>query len=231
MTKRQLWIVGGAAAAVIAVMTLPLAVVLPAALPDNSGIAARKAEGDVWFGTLRDVSVAGLPLGDMNVALRPWALVLGEARLGFATNALRGTLVAGSGRAGMIDATGAIDLAGRLRPLPVASFGLEDVSVVFRDGRCASAKGRARAVVAGDIGGLALPAGLTGTARCDGAKLHLPLTGQSGMERIDLRVGQRGDWRADVAVRTSDPVMVTRLLAAGFTTGPGGYTFGVTGAL
>lgn len=231
MTKRQLWLLGGSAGVIFTLVSLPLAIALPAAPPDDSGIAARKAERSVWAGTLRDVSVAGLPLGDMNVALRPWALLLGEAQLRFATNTLRGTLVAASGSAGMTDATGAIDLAGRLRPLPVASLGLEDVSVMFRDGRCASARGRVRAVVAGDIGGLALPAGLSGTARCDGTKLLLPLTGQSGMERIDLRVGQRGDWRADVSVRTSDPMLAARLLTAGFATGPGGYTFRLTGAL
>ncbi|UVO53911.1 type II secretion system protein N [Sphingomonas sp. SUN039] len=231
MTKRQRWIVGGAAAALIALVSLPLAVVLPLALPDESGIAAKRAEGSVWRGMLREVDVAGLPLGDMHVALRVLPLLVGEARLGFSASGLRGTLVASSGSVGIAEARGVLDLAGRLRPLPLARLNLDGVTTSFRDGRCALARGRIRAEIAGDVGGLALPGGMSGAVRCDGAMLLLPLVGQSGMERIDLRIAEKGAWRADLSIRTTDPVLMAKLLSSGFVAGPGGYTVRVSGAL
>ena len=229
--NRVRWIVGVSAAIVMALVSLPLAVVLPMALPADSGIAARKAEGSIWEGILRDVTVAGLPLGDTGIALDVLPLVIGKARLGFASNVLRGIVETSSGRVGLADATGVIDLAGRLRPLPVSRLTLEGVTTEFRDQRCAVARGRVRADVAGDVGGLSLPGGLSGTVRCDGNEIVVPLVGQSGMERIDLRITQNGKWRADLSVRTTDPTIAARLLSSGFSTGPGGYTIRVTGAL
>lgn len=231
MTRRHCWIVGGSAAVVIALMSLPLSIVLPVALPAESGIAARSAEGSVWRGVLREVNIAGLPVGDTGVALRVLPLLVGEARLGFGAPALRGTLVASSGSVGLLDATGTVDLAGRLRPLPLTRFNLDAVTTEFRDDRCTTARGRVRAEIAGDVGGLMLPGGMSGTVRCDGAYLVLPLVGQSGMERIDLRVAASGKWRADLSIRTTDPTISGRLLSSGFASGPGGYTMRVSGAL
>lgn len=230
-TRRQRWIVGGSAAAVIALMSLPLAVVLPLVLPADSGVAARAIEGTLWDGTLREADVAGLPLGDTRVAFDVLPLFVGQARMGFAAPALRGILELSSGRMALSTGAGAIDLAGRLRPLPVSRFSFDDLAVDYRDQRCTSAKGRVRADVAGDVAGLTLPGGLSGTARCDGAMLLLPLVGQSGMERIDFRVAASGKWRADLSVQTSDPVLAGKLLSSGFASGPGGYTVRVSGAL
>ena len=64
LTRRARWIIGISAAAVMAFMSLPLALVLPMALPADSGLSARRAEGTLWNGTLREANVAGLPLGD-----------------------------------------------------------------------------------------------------------------------------------------------------------------------
>ena len=136
MTRRDRWIVGASAAAVMALMSLPLAFVLPMAVPADSGIAARSAEGSVWRGLLREVNIAGLPIGDTRVALRVLPLFVGEARLGFGAPALRGTLVASSGSVGLLDATGTVDLAGRLRPLPLTRFNLDGVTTEFREERC-----------------------------------------------------------------------------------------------
>lgn len=231
LARRARWIIGFCAAVVMALISLPLAVVLPLVLPAESGLSARRAEGPVWEGMLREANVAGLPLGDTRIGFDFLPLLVGQARLGFASPALRGIVAASSGYVSLSRANGVVDLAGRLRPLPLSRFSLDEVAVAFRNNRCASASGRIRADISSDIGGIALPGGMTGTLRCDGPDLVVPLVGQSGMERIDLRVAATGSWRADVSVRTSDPVISGKLLSSGFSAGPGGYTVRVTGAL
>jgi general secretion pathway protein N len=231
VTRRQRWIVGLSAAAVMALMSVPLAVVLPMALPADSGLSARTAEGTLWEGMLRQADVAGLPLGDTRVGFDFLPFLVGQARMGFASATLRGVLDVSSGSFGLSRGNGTVDLAGRLRPLPLSRFTFDDVAVEFRNDRCVSAKGRVRAEVATDIGGLALPGGMSGTLRCNGADLVVPLAGQSGMERVDLRVTASGNWRADLSVRTSDPVIAGKLLSSGFSSGPAGYTLRVSGAL
>lgn len=231
LTVRQRWIIGGSAAAVMSLMSLPLAVVLPLALPADSGLSARRAEGTPWDGVLRDANVAGLPLGDTRVGFDVLPLLVGQARMGFAGATLRGIVEIASGSVGLSRADGVIDLAGRLRPLPLSRVTLDQVAVQFRNDRCTSATGRVRADIAGDIGGLSLPGGMSGTLRCDGSELLVPLVGQSGMERIDVRMSGSGKWRADVSVRTSDAALANKLLSSGFVTGPGGYTVRVSGAL
>ncbi len=231
MTRRQRWIIGGSAALVMALISLPLSVVLPLALPADSGLSARRAEGTLWDGTLREASVAGLPLGDTRVAFDWLPLLIGKTRMGFAGATLRGIVEMSSNDVGLSYGAGTIDLSGRLRPLPLSRVRLDQAAVQFRNDRCASAAGRVRADIAGDIGGLSLPGGMSGTVRCDGGELLVPLVGQSGMERIDLRLSGSGKWRADISVRTSDAALTAKLLASGFTTGPGGYTVRVSGAL
>ncbi len=231
LSRRQRWIVGVSAALVMALMSLPLAVVLPLALPADSGLSARRAEGTPWDGMLRDANVAGIPLGDTRVGFDFFPMLVGQARMGFAGTTLRGIVELSSGEVGLSRATGVIDLAGRLRPLPLARVTLDQADVLFRNDRCIAAAGRVRADLAGDIGGLALPGGMSGTLRCDGADLLVPLVGQSGMERIDAHMSGSGKWRADVSVRTTDAALAAKLLSSGFTTGPGGYTVRVSGAL
>jgi general secretion pathway protein N len=231
LTRRARWIIGVSAALVMGVISLPLAVVLPMALPADSGLSARRAEGPVWEGMLREANVAGLPLGDTRIGFDFLPLLVGQARLGFAAPALRGIVAISSNNVGLSRGNGTIDLSGRLRPLPLTRLTLDEVAVAFRNNRCASASGRIRADIASDIGGIALPGGMNGTLRCDGADLVVPLVGQSGMERIDLRVAATGSWRADLSVRTNDPAIAGKLLSSGFSSGPGGYTVRVSGAL
>jgi general secretion pathway protein N len=180
---------------------------------------------------LREANVAGLPLGDTRVGFDVLPLLMGQARMGFAGATLRGIVELSSGSVGLSRANGMIDLAGRLRPLPLSRVTLDQVAVQFRNDRCTSATGRVRADVAGDIGGLILPGGMSGSLRCDGAELVVPLVGQSGLERIDVRMRGSGKWRADISVRTSDAALAGKLLSSGFATGPGGYMLSVSGAL
>lgn len=231
MTRRFRVVLTVIAALVMLVTQLPLSATLPVVLPQDSGLSARAATGTIWSGTLHDAQLAGLPLGDTRVGLLPLALLTGQARLQFVGAKLSGTLVATPGGVGIAHGNGPIDAAVRLKPLPVAQLVLDDATVQFSGTRCSQAKGNVRAVVGGDIGGMSLPGGMTGALRCDGQELLVPLVGQSGMERLSVHIQGDGKWRAEFAVRASDPATTSKLTAAGFTAGPTGYVIRMIGAL
>lgn len=221
----------GTAAIIMAAVQLPLSVTLPMVMPKDSGLSARMASGTVWSGMLHDAQLGGLPLGDTRIALLPLPLLTGQARLRFAGSKLSGTLVAAPGGFGIAHATGPIDAAVRLKMLPVTQLVLDNATVQFSGNRCAQAAGTVRAMVGGDVGGIALPGGMTGLLRCDGRALLIPLAGQSGMERLTLHIEGDGKWRAEFSVRAADQATIAKLANAGFVQGASGYVIRMTGTL
>ncbi|HEX8446659.1 MAG TPA: type II secretion system protein N, partial [Sphingomonas sp.] len=115
-------------------------------------------------------------------------------------------------------------------PMPVTRLTLEGLSVRFENGACVAAEGRVLATLAGDLEGIALPPTLGGSIRCDGTDLLVPLTGQAGAERVDLRVAGDGRYRATLSLQPTDPAAVQRLTSLGFVQGPGGYALSIQGS-
>jgi len=226
LTRRQ-WVAGLALFALFLGLLLPLSV----ALPRIDGVTARRASGTIWSGRLLGLAIGDLPLGDTRVGLRLFPLFWGQTHVGFVAPTLLGVVRRSSSTIGLDAATGSIDAGTAFAPLPIGRIELDAVSVLFRAGRCARAEGRVRATIAGDVGGLVLPGGLSGTVRCDGTALLIPLVGQSGMERLTLRIGATGWWRAQVLIRSSDPAITTRLSGSGFVPRQGGYALDLSGRL
>lgn len=216
---------------------LPLRLVLGIAGLGDAGLTARSAEGSVWAGRLRGARFGDVALGDLDAHLSPWPLVLGHARIELDTPAdtpalaLHGAV--GVSRSGVrADDLTATIAPGRLfAPLPVTALALDAVSVRFEDDACVAAEGRVRATLAGDFSGIALPQSLSGAIRCEGRALLIPLAGQAGAERVDLRVEADGRYRATVALQPADAAALARLAALGFVEGAGGYALSVEGRL
>ena len=114
-------------------------------------------------------------------------------------------------------------------PLPIETLDLSDVSVRFQDGQCVRADGQVKAALSGEIAGMALSQGLTGNARCEAGALMLPLQGQSGMERLSLKLFEDGRYELDLSVRPSDPAIGQKLAASGFRQTALGYSFSMQG--
>jgi general secretion pathway protein N len=72
---------------------------------------------------------------------------------------------------------------------------------------------------------------LAGEAKCENGILVLPLTGQSGMESLTIRIRRNGQYEARLAVRADTPEMSQALAAAGFAPGEGGFGMTLTGRL
>lgn len=211
---------------------LPLRVGLDRLGLDERGFAAREAQGSLWFGALSEARLGGVALGDVEARLRVLPLLLGRARLELKRigdgERLEGALVASRHGFGIEDASGRFQLS-IPGPLPPATLDLDDLSVEFAGGLCRRAEGRARAGFGGEIAGVTLPATLSGDLRCDGGTLLLPLAGQSGMERLDLRLSEDGRYRAELIVRPGDPALRERLAASGFLASGDGYVLRFAG--
>lgn len=201
---------------------------------EGRGLAAREASGSIWLGTLKEAQFGPVPLGDVEARLGTLPLFLGRARLALARRDeggnFEGAVTVSRHSFGIDDASGQMRVGGLFAPLPLASLDLDDVSARFSGGLCEAAGGQVRAALSGEIAGLLLPGGLSGNARCDGGALLLPLAGQSGMERLDLRLYASGRYRIDLIVRPSDDAARDRLVAAGFALTRAGYARRIDGS-
>lgn len=196
---RELFFAGALLFSLVAL--LPLRVALGWLGFESRGLAAREAEGSVWLGALADARFGDVPLGDVATRLRALPLLVGRARLDLAEEeGLRAGLTMSRHGFGIDDARGSLT-GPALAGLPPPALDLADVSVRFGDGLCATAEGLVKARFAGDLGGVALAAGFSGEARCDGPALLLPLRSQSGADRLDIRLFADGRYRIDAALR------------------------------
>lgn len=202
----------------------------------NRGFAAREVQGSVWFGALKEAQFGNVGLGDLHAGLRGLPLLIGRARFaldrdeGTPADELQGAATVTRNTFGFDDLTGRLQLtAGALGQLPLTQIDLGDVTARFENGQCVEAAGTVRALMAGDLGGIALPGGFTGTARCDAGALLLSMASQSSMESLELRLFGDGRYQANVLIRSADATLRDRMAAAGLSATPQGYGLQVNG--
>jgi general secretion pathway protein N len=197
---RELFFLGALLFSLVAL--LPLRVALGWLGFSDNGLTAREASGSVWLGALAEARFGSVPLGDVATRLRVLPLLVGRARLDLEQedDGLSGGVTLSRHGFGIDDATGTIE-GPALAELPPPALDLADVSVRFADGLCAHAEGLVKARFAGEIGSVPIAAGFSGEARCDGPALLLPLVGQSGGDRLNVRLFADGRYRIDAALR------------------------------
>lgn len=201
----------------------------------TTGLTARQVSGSVWWGALAEAHVGALELGDLRARLSPVQLFVGRARVSLdgrddlPARAIHGAIGISRNSFGLDDLTGSLAAGNVFAPVPVSAIDLDDVSVRFQDGICQSAEGRVRATLSGDMGGLPIAQGLSGTARCDGGALLLPLVSQGGGEAVALKIWQTGRFRADLTLQPSDPAVAAKLQLGGFQPRGNGYGLSIEG--
>lgn len=200
------------------------------------GFAAREVEGSVWNGAVKEAQFGTVGMGDLHAGLRGLPLFLGRARISFdraegaPADDFKGAATVTRGGFGFDDLNGRLQLtAGAIGALPLTQLDLGDVTARFENGLCTEAAGTVRAAVAGDLGGIALPGGLTGTARCDAGALLLAMASQTGLESVELRLFGDGRYQAVVLIRSTDATLRERMVAAGLGVTPQGYGLTVNG--
>jgi general secretion pathway protein N len=217
------------------IVFLPMRAMLGWVGVGDEGLVAPRVSGTIWGATLTDARFGDLALGNLHARLSPFPLLVGRATIVFdgpesaLAKPLSGSASVSRHGFGVEHMTATVATGRLFAPVPVSALDLDDVSARFRDGQCESAEGRVRATLAGDVGGITLPQSVSGTARCDGTALLLPLTSQAGTEGIVLRIEGAGTYRAELSLRPSDPLAVQKLEQAGFVAGPGGYRLAIEG--
>jgi general secretion pathway protein N len=227
------WTLGIAALALVALFPLRLAFAWSDL--DEIGFTARQIGGTIWYGRIGDLHLRSQPIGTVEVSVDPLALLVGTVDMGFnridsSEGPLAGNLLAGSSR-GIRSTSGRIATAELFAPVPVGALELNDVTVLFRDGRCAEASGRITPVISVPLPGVRVDSALAGNLECDGERARVELTSPSGAERIDFYVQQSGDFRARMSVRSEDPIVNSALAVFGFRASPQGLSLSVDGRL
>lgn len=213
------------------IVFLPMRLVLGWVGLGDQGFSARTVSGSVWDGRLNEARFGDLALGSLDASVSPFALLIGRARvtLDGDPGLLHGAITLSRHGQGVDDMTATLPTGRAFAPLPVTELALENVTVHFNDDTCDKAEGRVRARLVGEAAGVALPAELSGIARCDGGALLLPLASQAGTESIELRITGQGRYAAALRITPSDSAAAQRLAATGFVAGQNGYRLSIEG--
>lgn len=205
-------------------------------LARTEAFGAAGVSGAVWNGRLKDVTLAGAPIGTWRGGLNPLALVTGQVRMGLrhdkAGSDQRATLLLSGRDKGVerLSLRTSADLAPLGLPL-TGDVALRDVSAVFRNGRCARAGGDTRLRLIGD--GPLRGAVLSGVAVCRADTWTTTLSGRAAGADLTLsgRVQGDGRYQLEMSAATTDPDLIQGLVAGGFVRDATGARRSVDGRL
>lgn len=222
--KRRYILASVATLALAAIIFMPLRTIV-----GGDGVTARKVDGIIWDGSIRDLSLGKLPVGDVNARLRFWPLFLGRAEILLSRGntqfvpGINGSVSRGIGGMSVNNLSATLPIGSLFAPFPAENIQFEGFSARFASGRCMDAGGQVRLTLSDTVPGLNLQNGMLGQPRCDGARLLLPLASQSAMERADIRLSADGSYTVTVTLDANRGDQAAVLNLAGFRPVAGGY--------
>ena len=222
--KRRFVVASVAALAVATIVFMPLRTIVA-----GEGITARKVEGIIWDGSIRDLRLGKLPVGDVNARLLLTPLFMGRAEIFLSRGnsqfvpGITGSVSRGLSGLSVNNLSGTLPVGALFAPFPAESVQFEGFSARFTAGRCVEAGGQVRLTMSDTIPGLNLQNGMLGQPRCDRAQLLLPLVSQSAMERADIRLSADGFYTVTVTLDADRGDQAMLLNLAGFRPVAGGY--------
>lgn len=224
MTRRQLLTGTLLLLAGAAIIFMPLRTIL-----GSEGLSARKVEGIIWDGSIRDLKIGRMPIGDVNARLHFLPLLIARAEISFSRGdapfapGVSGSVTRRVGGFSVNQLNASVPVADLFAPLPADTIELRDFSARFIARRCAEASGSARLTFASAVPGFELANGLLATPRCDRGQLLIPLVSQSAMERVDIRISADGTYNTAIFLEGDRGAQTASLILAGFRPVAGGY--------
>jgi general secretion pathway protein N len=195
----------------------------------GDGVTARKVDGIIWDGSIRDLRLGKLPVGDVNARLLFVPLFMGRAEILLSRGnaqfvpGISGSVSRGLNGVSVNNLSATLPVGTLFAPFPAENIQFEGVSARFAAGRCIEASGQVRLTLSDTMPGLNLQNGMLGQPRCDGAQLLLPLVSQSAMERADIRLSADGSYTVTVMLNGDRGDQAAALNLAGFRSVAGGY--------
>ncbi|MGB5076369.1 MAG: type II secretion system protein N [Sphingorhabdus sp.] len=192
-------------------------------------ITARAINGTIWDGTIRDLRVGKLAIGDVNARLEILPLLLGRARISISRGdapfapGITGSVTRRLGGFSLDLVNASLVDSSLLAPLPVENIVLEDFSARFIAGRCAETAGAVRLTLASTLPGLDMSAGMLARPRCERGKLLIPFVSQSAMEHLDIRLTADGQYTATIFLERDRTDQMPELALLGFSSVARGY--------
>jgi general secretion pathway protein N len=224
MIRRRIFVCSAILLLIAGTIFMPLRVIV-----GGEGVSARKVEGIIWDGSIRDLRVGKLQIGDVNARLHFLPLLLGRAQISLSrgdapfASGINGSVTRRLGGVSVENMMATLPVASLFAPLPAENIKLQDFSARFTAGRCAEAGGSVRLTLANTVPGLSLSNGLLAKPRCDRGQLLIPLLSQSAMERVDIRVSGDGAYTATIFLEGDRTEQAVPLGLAGFRSVAGGY--------
>ncbi len=212
------------------VASTPLSFVMERAGAEAYGLNWREARGRVWNGRLDGLAFGAQPIGDVQLRIRPGALMSGRLsyRIDWSGPPGRGTGIVTTGAGGValegLRAEARVEELRGLTDVVRAAGGFVRVRadvLRFSGGRCDAARG----TVATDVlANLAAAVGksfgeIQGAIACDGAMLLIPAEAVSGAGdefEATLRAGFAETSTLKATARTADPDFAAALSSLGF---------------
>jgi general secretion pathway protein N len=222
--KRRFAIASVAALAVAAIIFMPLRTIVA-----GDGVTARKVDGIIWDGSIRDLRLGKLSVGDVNARLLFVPLFMGRAEILLSRGnaqfvpGISGSVSRGLNGVSVNNLSATLPVGTLFAPFPAENIQFEGVSARFAAGRCMEASGQVRLTLSDTMPGLNLQNGMLGQPRCDGAQLLLPLVSQSAMERADIRLSADGSYTVTAMLNGDRGDQAAALNLAGFRSVAGGY--------
>lgn len=222
--KRRFAIASVVTLAAAAILFMPLRTIIA-----GDGVTARKVDGIIWDGSIRDLRLGKLPVGDVNARLLFGPLFMGRAEILLSRGdakfvpGITGSVSRSLNGVSVRNLYATLPVGALLAPFPAENIQFEGVSARFAGGRCMEASGQVRLTLSDTMPGLNLQNGMLGQPRCDGAQLLLPLVSQSAMERADIRLSADGSYTVAVMLNGDRGDQAAVLNLAGFRAVAGGY--------
>jgi general secretion pathway protein N len=222
--KRRFAIASVAALAVAVIIFMPLRTIVA-----GDGVTARKVDGIIWDGSIRDLRLGKLPVGDVNARLLFVPLFMGRAEILLSRGnaqfvpGISGSVSRGLNGVSVNNLSATLPVGTLFAPFPAENIQFEGVFARFAAGRCMEASGQVRLTLSDTMPGLNLQNGMLGQPRCDGAQLLLPLVSQSAMERADIRLSADGSYTVTAMLNGDRGDQAAALNLAGFRSVAGGY--------
>lgn len=224
MTRRHITIGSVLLLLIATIIFMPLRTII-----GGEGVSARKVEGFIWDGSIRDLRIGQLPIGDVNARLHFPPLLLARAEISLSRGdapfapGVHGSVTRRVGGFSIDGFKATLPVAKLFAPLPAENIELRDFSARFASGRCAEASGNVRLTIANNLPGLDLSNGLLAKPRCDRGQLLMPLLSQSAMEHVDIRISGDGSYSATIFLEGDRTEQASSLALSGFRPVAGGY--------